>query len=226
MRDNYDDDEDEQEVPQLVIPKYKLLYEDPEVKLKAYEEEGENPEEEKEPEEEKKEEGEEGEEQKEEKKKPIERIVTYIAEIMQGATEQKPITDKELLIIILKAVFNTIKPIIIEPIISAYPNICTLLLNCKIIVIIKTPIVEYKSALDSSTDVIRAVLLISSPTLCILIIASNLRTNVITNRNKTLNGGISLLPVKPLIIINIPRASKRNPTNKLVKYSTFPNPNG
>ena len=41
----------ETEVPQLVIPKYKLLYEDPEVKLKAYEEEGENPEEEKEPEE-------------------------------------------------------------------------------------------------------------------------------------------------------------------------------
>ncbi len=50
MRDNYDDDEDEQEVQQLVIPKYKLLYEDPEVKLRAYEEEGENPEEEKEPE--------------------------------------------------------------------------------------------------------------------------------------------------------------------------------
>ena len=96
MRDNYDDDEDEQEVQQLVIPKYKLLYEDPEVKLRAYEEEGENPEEEKEPEEEKKEEGEEGEEQKEEKKKPIERIVTYIAEIMQGSTEQKPISDKEL----------------------------------------------------------------------------------------------------------------------------------
>ena len=69
MRDNYDDDEDEQEVQQLVIPKYRLLYEDPEVKLKSFEEEGENPEEEKEHEEEKKEEGEEGEEQKEEKKK-------------------------------------------------------------------------------------------------------------------------------------------------------------
>ena len=96
MRDNYDDDEDEQEVVQLVIPKYKLLYEDPEVKLKTYEEEGENADEEKEQEEEKKEEGEEGEEQKEEKKPAIERIMTYIAEIMQGVTEQKPISDKEL----------------------------------------------------------------------------------------------------------------------------------
>ena len=71
MRDNYDDDEDEQEVQQLVIPKYKLLYEDPEVKLRAYEEEGENPEEEKEPEEEKKEEGE---EQKEEKKSQLKEL--------------------------------------------------------------------------------------------------------------------------------------------------------
>ena len=98
MRGAFDDDEDQEDVrKELVIPKYVLLYEDMEVDIKQdmlqedKDEMHEREEEEKKAEENPSESG-------EEKKnlKPIERIVQYIAEITQEATEAKPISDKEL----------------------------------------------------------------------------------------------------------------------------------
>ena len=98
MRGNFDDDEDQEEVKkELVIPKYILLYEDMEVDIKhdMFQEDKDDihdrEEEEKKDEEHHSESG-------EEKKhlKPIERIVQYVAEITQEATEAKPISDKEL----------------------------------------------------------------------------------------------------------------------------------
>ena len=98
MRGNFDDDEDQDEVKkELVIPKYILLYEDMEVDIKhdMFQEDKDDihdrEEEEKKDEEHHSESG-------EEKKhlKPIERIVQYVAEITQEATEAKPISDKEL----------------------------------------------------------------------------------------------------------------------------------
>ena len=98
MRGNFDDDEDQEEVKkELVIPKYILLYQDMEVEIKQdllqedKDEMHEREEEEKKAEENPSENG-------EEKKhlKPIERIVQYVAEITQEATEAKPISDKEL----------------------------------------------------------------------------------------------------------------------------------
>ena len=96
MRGNFDDDEEQDEVKkELVIPKYILLYEDMEVDIKQdmlQEDKDEmNEEEEKKVEENHSENG-------EEKKnlKPIDRIVQYVAEITQEATDTKPISDKEL----------------------------------------------------------------------------------------------------------------------------------
>ena len=98
MKGQFDDDEDKDEVKkELVIPKYILLYQDMEVDIKQdmiqedKDEFHEREEEEKKVEENPDESG-------EEKKnlKPIDRIVQYIAEITQEATEAKPISDKEL----------------------------------------------------------------------------------------------------------------------------------
>ena len=96
MRGNFDDDEEQDEVKkELVIPKYILLYEDMEVDIKQdmlQEDKDEmHEEEEKKVEENHSENG-------EEKKnlKPIDRIVQYVAEITQEATDTKPISDKEL----------------------------------------------------------------------------------------------------------------------------------
>ena len=98
MRGAFDDDEDQEDVrKELVIPKYVLLYEDMEVDIKQdmlqedKDDMNERDEEEKKAEENPSENG-------EEKKhlKPIERIVQYVAEITQEATEAKPISDKEL----------------------------------------------------------------------------------------------------------------------------------
>ena len=94
MRGQYDDDDDQDEVKkELVIPKYILLYQDMEVEIKQdlQEEKDEHEEEEKKAEENPSENGEE-----KKKLKPIDRIVQYIAEITQEATEAKPISDKEL----------------------------------------------------------------------------------------------------------------------------------
>ena len=98
MKGQFDDDDDQDEVKkELVIPKYILLYQDMEVDIKQdmiqedKDEFHEREEEEKKVEENPDESG-------EEKKnlKPIDRIVQYIAEITQEATEVKPISDKEL----------------------------------------------------------------------------------------------------------------------------------
>ena len=98
MRGNFDDDEDQDEVKkELVIPKYILLYEDMEVDIKQdMLQEDKDEMHEREEEEKKAEENlsENGEEKK--KLKPIDRIVQYVAEITQEATEAKPISDKEL----------------------------------------------------------------------------------------------------------------------------------
>ena len=100
MRGNFDDDEDQDEVKQeLVIPKYTLLFQDMEVEVKNDMNAEEREDHEKEEEEKKAEVSpeEEGEEPKKELK-PIERIGTYIAEIMQESTKEKPISDKDLAI--------------------------------------------------------------------------------------------------------------------------------
>ena len=100
MRGNFDDDEDQDEVKQeLVIPKYTLLFQDMEVEVKNDLSPEERDEREKEEEEKKAEENqdEEGEEPKK-KLTPIEKIATYIAEIMQESTKEKPISDKDLAI--------------------------------------------------------------------------------------------------------------------------------
>ena len=96
MRGQFDDDEEQDEVKkELVIPKYILLYEDMEVEIKQdlQEEKDDHEEEEKKAEENPSENG-------EEKKnlKPIDRIVQYIAEITQEASEgkDKSLSDKEL----------------------------------------------------------------------------------------------------------------------------------
>ena len=98
MKGQFDDDDDQDEAKkELVIPKYILLYQDMEVDIKQdmiqedKDEFHEREEEEKKVEENPDESG-------EEKKnlKPIDRIVQYIAEITQEATEAKPISDKEL----------------------------------------------------------------------------------------------------------------------------------
>ena len=99
MKGQFDDDEDQEDVKkELVIPKYILLYQDMEVDIKQdltqedKDEFHEGDEEDKKPEENPNESG------IEDKKnlKPIDRIVQYIAEITQEATEAKPISDKEL----------------------------------------------------------------------------------------------------------------------------------
>ena len=98
MRGQFDDDEDQDDIKkELVIPKYILLYQDMEVDIKNdIIQEDKDEYHEREEEEKKAEENpdESGEEKK--KLKPIDRIVQYIAEITQDATEAKPITDKEL----------------------------------------------------------------------------------------------------------------------------------
>ena len=98
MRGQFDDDDDQDDLKkELVIPKYILLYQDMEVDIKQdMIQEDKDEYHEKEEEEKKAEEtpDESGEEKK--KLKPIDRIVQYIAEITQEATETKPITDKEL----------------------------------------------------------------------------------------------------------------------------------
>ena len=98
MRGQYDDDDDQDEVKkELVIPKYILLYQDMEVEIK-HDMLQEDKDDLHEREEEEKKAEENPEESGEEKKalKPIDRIVQYIAEITQEATEAKPISDKEL----------------------------------------------------------------------------------------------------------------------------------
>ena len=97
MRGNFDDDEDQEELKkEIIIPKFTLLFQDMEVEVKnenqEEREEREKEEEEKKPEEN---EPEEGEDQKK-KLTTIERIVFYIAEIMQESTKEKPISDKDL----------------------------------------------------------------------------------------------------------------------------------
>ena len=100
MRGNFDDDEDQDEQKvELVIPKYTLLFQDMEVEVKTDMAPEEREDHEKEEEEKKAEPT--PEEEGEEPKKvltPIERIGTYIAEIMQESTKDKPITDKDLAI--------------------------------------------------------------------------------------------------------------------------------
>ena len=98
MRGQFDDDEDQEEVKkELVIPKYILLYQDMEVEIK-HDMLQEDKDDMHEREEEEKKAEENPEESVDEKKnlKPIDRIVQYIAEITQEATEGKPISDKEL----------------------------------------------------------------------------------------------------------------------------------
>ena len=96
---NYDDEDEQEEVKQeTVIPKFTLLFQDMEVDVKT-ESPDEREEHEKEEEEKKVEENpdEEGEEPKK-KLTTVERIATYIAEILQEGTKEKPITDKDLAI--------------------------------------------------------------------------------------------------------------------------------
>ena len=85
MRGQFDDDDEQDEIKkELVIPKYILLYQDMEVEIKhdMLQED--------------KDDLHEREEEEKKALKPIDRIVQYIAEIMQEATEAKPISDKEL----------------------------------------------------------------------------------------------------------------------------------
>ena len=89
---DYDDDEEDEVEQQLVIPKYKLLYQDLEVVLKPLNLDDENKEAE---EEEKKEEANVDENEKD-KKKPMEKIITYVAEILAENTEEKKLSDKEI----------------------------------------------------------------------------------------------------------------------------------
>jgi hypothetical protein len=89
---DYDDDEEDEQEQQLVIPKYKLLYQDLEVVLKPLNLDDENKEVE---EEEKKEEANVDENEKD-KKKPMEKIITYVAEILAENTEEKKLSDKEI----------------------------------------------------------------------------------------------------------------------------------
>ena len=89
---DYDDDEEDEVEQQLVIPKYKLLYQDLEVVLKPLNLDDENKEVE---EEEKKEEANVDENEKD-KKKPMEKIITYVAEILAENTEEKKLSDKEI----------------------------------------------------------------------------------------------------------------------------------
>ena len=89
---DYDDDEEDEQEQQLVIPKYKLLYQDLEVVLKPLNLDDENKEAE---EEEKKEEANVDENEKD-KKKPMDKIITYVAEILAENTEEKKLSDKEI----------------------------------------------------------------------------------------------------------------------------------
>ena len=89
---DYDDDEEDEVEQQLVIPKYKLLYQDLEVVLKPLNLDDENKEAE---EEEKKEEANVDENEKD-KKKPMDKIITYVAEILAENTEEKKLSDKEI----------------------------------------------------------------------------------------------------------------------------------
>ena len=89
---DYDDDEEDEVEQQLVIPKYKLLYQDLEVVLKPLNLDDENKEVE---EEEKKEEANVDENEKD-KKKPMDKIITYVAEILAENTEEKKLSDKEI----------------------------------------------------------------------------------------------------------------------------------
>ena len=84
MRGQYDDDDQDEVKKELVIPKYILLYQDMEVEIKhdMLQED--------------KDDLHEREEEEKKALKPIDRIVQYIAEITQEATEAKPISDKEL----------------------------------------------------------------------------------------------------------------------------------
>ena len=98
MSGRFDDDDDQDEVKkELVIPKYILLFEDMEVDIK-HDMIPEEKDELHDKEEEEKKAEENHDENEEEKKplKPIDRIVQYIAEILQDSTEAKPISDKEL----------------------------------------------------------------------------------------------------------------------------------
>jgi hypothetical protein len=88
---DYDDDEEDEQEQQLVIPKYKLLYQDLEVVLKPLNLDDENKEAE---EEEKKEEV--VDENEKDKKKPMDKIITYVAEILAENTEEKKLSDKEI----------------------------------------------------------------------------------------------------------------------------------
>jgi len=89
---DYDDDEEDEQEQQLVIPKYRLLYQDLEVVLKPLNLDDENKEAE---EEEKKEEANVDENEKD-KKKPMDKIITYVAEILAENTEEKKLSDKEI----------------------------------------------------------------------------------------------------------------------------------
>jgi hypothetical protein len=89
---DYDDDEEDEVEQQLVIPKYRLLYQDLEVVLKPLNLDDENKEAE---EEEKKEEANVDENEKD-KKKPMDKIITYVAEILAENTEEKKLSDKEI----------------------------------------------------------------------------------------------------------------------------------
>ena len=89
---DYDDDEEDEQEQQLVIPKYRLLYQDLEVVLKPLNLDDENKEVE---EEEKKEEANVDENEKD-KKKPMDKIITYVAEILAENTEEKKLSDKEI----------------------------------------------------------------------------------------------------------------------------------
>jgi hypothetical protein len=91
-KEDYDDDEDEEQEQQLVIPKYKLLYQDLEVVLKPLNLDDEN----KEAEEEEKKEEANVDESAKDKKKPMEKIITYVAEILAENTEEKKLSDKEI----------------------------------------------------------------------------------------------------------------------------------
>ena len=95
---NYDDEQEEVK-QETVIPKFTLLFQDMEVDIKTDLSPDEREEHEKEEEEKKVEENpdEEGEEPKK-KLTTVERICTYISEILQEGTKDKPITDKDLAI--------------------------------------------------------------------------------------------------------------------------------
>ena len=97
---NYDDEDEQEEVKkEMVIPKFNLLFQDMEVDIRTDLSPEEREEHEKEEEEKKAEENpeEEGEEPKK-KLTTVERICTYIAEILQEGTKEKPISDKDLAI--------------------------------------------------------------------------------------------------------------------------------